>query len=283
MVDIVIDPQANGWRDDGTESGIVRAAIVGGNLVQVPFKEKNCSITNTGTASAFITSDNVNKDGSSSGISVILAADADLGSGARIVFWIVGPVFGLRYNEVSGSAACDMSVNIDGINYDVPASQTRDPISNSFYSQIPAEMQYVLVSDNLGDGQHFVEIFLPSKTTATKIFLHGFVLSSSSGVKPIEPGARMSSAQMALTTSFANCQGTDSSLAAIRKIFFQNTTAGALIVYVKRSTYAADAWSKSVAANSTEELDFGMPLYDMPLLQAKASGAGVNATFIGVQ
>lgn len=285
MTTVVIDPQATGWRNDGSEDGIQRVEVASGNLVPIPFRQNNCNISVAGTVMGVLNASNLtNFDGTATGIYCTVPAAAGLGGGMRIVFFFNGPVLALRYSEISGYAIPDMSLNVDGVNYAIPASQSRDPIANTLFTYTPAEIQESLISRDLGDGPHFAELFVnQNKTVAGRVYLHGFMASEAHGYVRATPGVKFGPNQIAVALTYAGIQSGNSSLTAVRKLLFQNTTAAAITVNIRPVSTGVAAWSRSVPANDTLELDFGGLAYDIATIQVSASALGVTCTLIGEQ
>lgn len=283
---VSIDPQAKGWQDDGTESGTNRINIAQGNLIPIPFRTNNCNISAAGTASAVINAVNLtNFDNTSTGMFCTIPANAALGGGLRISFWFNGPILSLRYTEVTGFALPKMAVNIDGVSYSVPASQSRDAISNDVFTNAPAELQQSIIAKNLGEGAHFAEILLQQDTTInTRVYLHGFSVAESSGYVRAPSGIKCGAAQIAVTGTYGNILSGNSALASVRKLFFYNTTGSAITVSVRSSSTAANPfYVKSVPANDTIELDFGGLAYDITTIQVVGSTTGVICSLMGAQ
>ena len=280
-----LDEQASGWRDDGSESGIQRVEVAAGNLVPVPFRLNNCNIAQSGTVTVSNNAVNTaNFDGTATGLIIIAPAAAALGGGARIAFFFNGPVLALRYHEILGYTLPDMSMNIDGVNYPIPTSQSRDPITNALPSAPPAEMQMAMISRDLGDGPHFAEIFInQSKTDSCRMYLHGYLVDEAAGYARPLPGVKCGPAQIAVSTSYGGILSGNSVLAAVRKLLFANTTASPITVSVRPTSTASAMWSRPVPANDTLELDFGGLAYDLGTIQVSASATGVTCTLIGVQ
>lgn len=283
-METVIDPQATGWRDDASQSGIVRTEIVGGNLIPIAFRPNNYNVTTTGTTAVTYNAANiVNFDGTMSGLFCTVPAASGLGSGARLVFFVNGNTLALRYTEQGGFPLADMSINVDGVNYDIPIPQTRDRTANTVFTNAPAEMQSSIISRSLGEGSHFVEIFLNQHPTIDKrVYLHGFMACESAGYQRALSGIRANTIQITSSTSYQNISAV--SMAAVRKIFCNNPTVGAITISVRSSSLAANPlWVKSVAAGDTAELDFGGLCFDISTMQILGSAAGVICTIIGAQ
>lgn len=284
---ITIDPQAAGWVDDGTESGTNRINLAQGNLIPVPFRANNCNISAAGSGVlAVINATNLtNFDGTATGMFCTIPANAALGGGIRVAFWFNGPILSLRYTEVSGYALPKMAVNIDGVSYSVPSSQSRDAISNTVFTNAPAEVQQSIIAKNLGEGAHFAEIFLQQNVSiSTRVYLHGYSAAESSGYVRAPNGIKCGPAQISVTTSYGNILSGNSALASVRKLFLYNPTGAAIIASVRSSSTAANPfYVKSVPAGDTIELDFGGLAYDISTIQVLGSANGLICSLMGAQ
>jgi len=115
------------------------------------------------------------------------------------------------------------------------------------------------------------------------VLLFGLLLERRAGYQE-QPRVGQLLTPVTLTTSQVAVPGTPTTatgLRTIRKIVYANTTAGAITVTVQSN--AVTIWSRSIAANSTEELDFGIPVgYTSLITHAASAGSSVNATVVGV-
>jgi len=280
MVAISIDPQARGFRDDGTESGLTRFQIVRGGWKPMSWRRGGYVTAVGGTAT-------VGGIGSLSGfalwtgtsLQMTVPANAALGNGTTLGFWVHGNRFALRYVTASGVVP---GCTIDGITYDVPLSEATavNPITLSGigYDESPL----VEVADDLGDGFHFVELSFPCAATGStrSWVLHGYAVDNIEGYEEKSLEGRVGSAQVALTGTYQAMLGaaTSTNIRTVRKLFFYNSTAGAIVATLRHITYGI-IWSKSVPAGEAAEWDPGICMADGVELQA--IGNGLTCTVIG--
>lgn len=277
---ITIDPQASGFRDDGTESGVTRFEVVRGGWKPMSWRRGGYTSAAAGTAT-------VGSLGSLSGsalwtgtsIQMTVPANAALGNGTTMGFWIHGNKFALRYVTASGvSPGC----TIDGITYDVPLSEATplNPITLSGigYDEGPL----VKVADDLGNGFHFVELSFPCAATGStrSWVLHGYGVDDIEGYEERSREGRTGANQVALTGTYQAMLGalTSTNIRTVRKLFFYNSTGGAITATLRHITYGT-IWTKSVPAGETVEWDPGICMADGVELQA--IGNGLTCTVIG--
>ena len=280
MVTISVDPQAHGFRDDGTESGLIRSEPNSGRWYLMSWRRGGYTSAAGGTAT-------VGAPGSLSGsalwtgtsLQMTVPANAALGNGTTMGFWIHSKKFALRYVTASGVPP---GCTIDGVTYDVPLSEATavNPITLSGigYDESPL----VHVADDLGEGFHFVELSFPCAATGStrSWVLHGYAVDSIDGYEPRAPEGRVGSTQITLTGSYQAMLGTASStnVRTVRKLFFYNSTAGAITATLKHSVYGV-FWTKAVPAGETAEWDPGIAMADGVELQA--IGNGLTCTIVG--
>ena len=281
----VADQQARGWRDDGTESGLIRVAGVRGNLVALPFLSTTYVGTAAGSASVKIFTQPApgeNRDGVGTYLQAQVLSSASLANYVFVRFWITGNVFGLRYSAPPGPIGC----MIDGIAYSLPVTTNIDPVSGAspggaIYSGVEG---YVL-ADDLGPGRHLVELsfpaFLSGSTRTYKI--HGYLVDAAAGYTPSKSlVVGFNSGKTAIT---ATTGGTAQKISVtggylgFRKLFIYNTTGSPITIYCVYATATSDViWSRSVPANDTIEFDPAGTITDSDYVLFYASGSGLNVT-----
>lgn len=278
---------AAAWRDDGSESGIVRTEQKRGDLVQMPFVIGSVTLSATGTATATLTNQPLpylNLDGSGTYIRLTVSASATLANSATAKFWITGNVFGLRYLR---SAATPIGCMIDGVAYTITAANNADPVTNASVSNLYGAVDYDLIADDLGPGRHFVELVFPAFLSGSqRVYnIFGYVADGNAGYqKPSGQVVTLYQATLALT---ATTGGTAQNLTlpngirGWRKALFCNTTAGAITVYCVYSTATSVVmWSKPVPAYDTVEFNPEGIIVDSSNIKFYVSGAGINMTNI---
>ena len=283
---ISLDPQATGWRDDGSESGVVRAEVVRGiDLVRVPLRDGQFTL-NGSSSSATRGSWQENSDGTASGIIISVAAAAT--APTTVSFPFSGRVLGLRFNPGYnspniGPGITDFSVMIDGVAY--PASSHIMRPDADAPSNIASGEVGVLIADNLDFGPHYATIvFPPHPTINARWALFGFLLEKAAGYEPT-PKMSLLGSPTVLTTATTSlhllASGTSAkNPRAIRGAFFINSTATAVTVTLAAS--GADFFTVSVPANGSAQWTLPSPLGLNPntmTIRASAASA-VTATMI---
>lgn len=287
---VSIDPQATGWRDDGTDGGIVRTELARAGYVQMPFRNAFQSTSAAGSASIGLNGGNTNNtDGSGTRIAVSVAASATLENYAYLGFWIQGNVFGLRHASLPGPIDC----MIDGVAYTVEEDTTLNSPRTGFTSGSLPAADYQILARDLGEGLHWVELTFPAFLSgATRSYLlFGYIVDGRAGYVRPSGYVHIHQEPVAITaTTGATGQflavspaATTTSYWGMRSVLLCNTTAGAITVSAVYSTRTSTPiWTKSVPANDTVIFDLGGIIADVNNLYFYASGAGINATPIGV-
>lgn len=242
-------------------------------LVSLPFRADLIGTATVNGASG------QNNDGTKSGIFSSRSASASWANSLTIEpIMFNGPVFGLRFPR---SNPFPVGVVIDGVPYDVPYGQTRNPVTFATASSGLADE--VIIADDLGDGPHYAQLHFPCSTAATRTMqLHGIVVDSRTNPAPPPRGESLTASPVALTTSFQSVSVASLASYGISGIHFVNTTGSAVTVNVRYTSGTGTFWSRSVPANDT--LDYappgGRPLYHP--IEISASATGVNAYIAGI-
>ena len=280
------DQQARAWRDDGTESGIIRTEQKRGALVQMPFIYGTYTAVTGGAATATLTgplASDINQDGSGTYLRVTVQASASLANYVYVKFWIFGNVFGLRMQR---SASTPVGCMIDGVAYTVPTVGNVEPSSGST-SSVYGNVDGVLIADDLGPGRHFVELAFPAFLSGSNrvYVVGGYLVDSAAGYQRLSGQVvSTSNGTLALTATTGATAQYPSQPAGIRgwrKALFYNTAGSPITVYMVYSLATSTIiWSKSVPANDSIELDPQGIIVDVTNTRFYVSGSGVNATFI---
>lgn len=280
---IAIDPQINGARDDGSESGIVRTETLRDGWSLLGFRRGLYTSANIGSGTVASLSGLITNSVTNTGtaIQVSLPASAAYGNGATIGFWIHGNMLGLAYYALNTTVP--PGCTIDGINYAVPVSKsgTANPLTLSGVAS--DELPLVEVANDLGDGPHWVELsFACAASGSTRYYvMQGYAVDRRSGYVQSPAGARTGATIFTLTASYSTLltgASTNANIRSIRQVIFYNSTGGAITATMKHFTYGV-FWSKSVAAGDTVIFDPGTWMYDGTELQA--AGNGLTCTVIG--
>jgi len=279
-----IDPQANGWRDDGSESGLIRTEHVRGNLVPIPFDalQYYAELSGGATATSAPTGVYSNPDGSGTGVNVSIPSGAD--AGVRLWMPFYGRGFGVRWRRDSGLTATNLSVVVDGEAVGVDTGNLPHLVAEAITTQITdAEARAITHPLLPNDGPHVAEIHVIRDPSATAtITLYGFLLDERAGYRPLPRVAQMLTTTVltAAAVEIPVGRGTALAMRAIRKVIYTNITAGPVTVTVKNG--ANTVWARSIPANETIEFDPGTAIAASSAFTHQASAAtSVNATVIG--
>lgn len=283
---ISLDPQAIGWEDDGSDSGVVRTRLLRGDLVEVPFRSLQFYAELAGGATATYQSTGVysNPDGSGTGINVSVPPGVATGAGVRLWLPFSGRAFGVRWRRDRASMAA-FSVAVDGQAVPVASGLIPRLVAEGLTTQITDAQARAVTHDALpDDGPHLAELAFVSDPGATStVTVYGVLLDSRVGYRQLPRVGQVVSTTV-LTASAVEIpanRGNVLTFRSLRKVIYANTTAGAITVTVKNG--ANTIWAKSIAANDTAELDFGgAGLAPSAAYTHQASAAAsVNATVIG--
>jgi len=278
---------AEAWRDDGSESGIVRTEQKRGALVQMPFITGLVTLSVTGTATAILQGQPLpylNTDNSGTYLKITIDPSASLANSCTAKFWITGNVFGLRYAR---SSVLPIGCMIDGVAYPVNVTNNVDPVNNGSVGNLYSAVDFDLIADDLGQGRHFVELVFPAFLSGSQRVYNitGYVVDGQAGYqKPTGQVVTLYQASLAITaTTAGTAQYTTmpNGMRGWRKALFCNTTSSAITINCIYSLASSVLmWSKSVPANDTIEFDPQGIVVDSTNVRFYASGAGVNLTTI---
>lgn len=254
---IGLDPQANGWVDDGTESGVIRTRSVRSDLVRVPFRDGH--ITYNGS-SAIVTREawQENADGSASGFLVSVAAAATAPAIIEHLFY--GRVYGIRllqnYNSPNiGPGITDFGINIDGKSYPVSGAYTRQDTNTS--STFPNGEAVLVIADDLPNGPHKATLIFPAHPTINAQWgLLGFAAERAAGYEPLErvalfgTSAVLGTSDTALSALYRSSSVSKTGRGVYGAVFY-NSTASPVIVTIKNN--ATDIYALTVPANGSAD------------------------------
>lgn len=275
---IGLDPQANGWRDDGTESGVIRTDAVHGNLVMVPFQAARYASQAIGATASYQRGITYNPDGSGTAINVSVPTGSN---GVRIFQLFEGSTFGLRYRANLLTQRVDaITVSVDG----VPVTFNPEAALADLNLESSQDMYFghTVTHRDLPEGTHLAEIVLTSGPATRSIVLLGYLADQAAGYSPPTRFHQMVIGG-AVGTSFSYVKYGDApeDLAAISRIAYSNSTESPITVtlsYIGSTDFA----TVTVPANGTAAYDFGFPTANARLVQHRASASGVTHVTLGV-
>ena len=287
VLDSSLDPQAVGWRDDGSEGGVVRVDPIGNDLVAMPFLPTNTVIAVTGAGASFSWSTIGRLQNSTTLCYQFFCnnpAIAALGGGGVMNFWFHGNRLGLIYHA---NTLTPMGCRIDGVAYEVPLPGQVDldtQVASTVWDILPA----VMVATDLGDGPHYVQLDLPADPlglSATTFTLYGYLVEAAAGYVRREPMARAVPVHMTVTTTpqtIGNALGTTAVVGADNFILVNTTGAPIIVSLLPPGTNAVDI-PISVAANgyTTFNPSPSKSLSDWTVWTISAASSGLKLMIVG--
>lgn len=298
MNDPLLVTQIDGVIDDGSEAGVIRAAIARGDLIQHPFIQGQYYLTAAvgGSGATFAGSghfDNTDGLGGLVRLAATQGLPTNVNSGARLYVAFTGRVFGIRFRRDTNTPD-DFSVSVDGVAVGVRGKQE---LLNAEGEGLVDGDGVVITHENLSEGAHSAWITVHGRASASwGLEMFGYLVEPRSGYKNFarqggfhKPAATPTGAAAAVSvvsngTGFA---ADPRRLSAIRGILYYNTTVGSITVTV--SCDGATIWSAAVGAGASATCDLLMPVGSITwvdtvgesALKHVASGAGLNYTVIG--
>lgn len=258
---VAIDPQISGVVDDGTDEGSVRAALVRGELVMVPFTEGQYSVQEiSGTSAATYDAASYvdNPDGSSSAIFVVLPQTTDeIRSGLKVTWVVWGTVVGVRWLR---SSAPNFSCIIDGESYGIPNALTY-PESGGALTGLSDAHNLCVVARDLPDGPHVVSlVFVGSPVAQYTYAIYGYLAERRAGYRTTDRLGTIPSAASALLSAAQNRIWPTGMGGAkgMRKVLYFNEDNAEHTVTIKLSGNTIR--TITLAAGASAELDFGLIL-----------------------
>lgn len=256
---VTIDPQIMGVVDDGTDEGAVRASLVRGDLVMVPFAESGFSVSDVGGASAASwqgASYPANPDGSGTGILVVVPQWTSGTPTCIKVSWVVyGTVVGLRWLRSTGPA---FGCVIDGVAYEVPNALTYPETGDALTGTDADPHNLQIIARDLPDGPHVVSlVFVGSSVQQYTYTLFGYVAEGRAGYRaPDRVNALLLNGSGVLGTSQNRILPAGIiATRGIRKVLYHNTDSEERTITIQFS----DAPIKVIklAAGASGEFDLG--------------------------
>lgn len=257
---IGLDPQANGWRDDGTESGVIRTESVrGGDLVKVPLRDGQFTF-NGSSQSIQRAAWQENSDGTASGFLVSVAINA--AAPVVVEHMFSGRVYGVRtipgYNSPNiGPGITDFSVYIDGRTYKVEPyrQRTEGPGADSL---LTGDATFI-VADDLPPGLHRATlVFPPHPTINARWALLGYACEKAAGYETFPERLSILGSPTVLGTTATEARSLFSNGGAAK---YPRGIRGALLINSTESPVtvtmvlgATDIYNVSVPANGSATL-----------------------------
>lgn len=271
-----IDPQVIGWRDDGSESGLLRTGPVHGNLVAVPIRASEYvrTLSGGGTA-AFQTGQYQNPDGTGNALRMQVSASGD---GVRIWFPFRGSTFGIRY--LSPSTALPLTVSVDGEAVAVDLQETEmaaEPVT----VDLPTGTR-ITHRDLDPSVLHYAELTLVYTDATLTVTLYGFLLDQGAGYVPA-PRRLYARTYVNVTTTGSNLNAVSGAhiFGGINQIIYVNTTGAEIVVTITDALGGNTVALITVPANGMETFTLPGCVEAARLWYHQAAATGVRATIIG--
>jgi hypothetical protein len=251
----MFDEQANGWHDDGSESGVIRTALARGNLVLRPLCSADIS---TVTAGNGVCNPIVDDGSVGSGNQYLFVQASDATSSVHITFQFNGRALGFCFSSTTALGSKNVSAVIDGVAYPFPPvpRMVLDPATS-----IPGGRHYYPIVDNLSDGVHQCTFVLIGDAISQAILLYGIYIEERVGYRPAPPSSVLANSalvavntRLTLNTLFSY----NSRFNYISAIHLANVTASDCLVTLDKNNMTF--WREIVAANKTREINFPLPV-----------------------
>lgn len=297
MNDPLLVTQIDAVIDDGSEAGVIRAAIARGDLIQHPFIQGQAYLTAaTGGSGATFASgghfDNTDGLGGLVRMAATQGLPTNLNSGVRLYVAFTGRVFGIRFRRDTNTPDV-FSVSVDGVAVGVRGKQE---LMNAEGEGLTDGDGIVITHENLSEGAHSAWITLHGRASGSwGLELFGYLVEPRSGYKNFarqggffKPLATPTSATaIGLVSNPVGFIADPRRLSGLRGIIYYNTTGGALTVTL--TCDGATLWAATIAAGASATFDLLMPVGPVSWVDAvgesalkhAASGAGLNYTMIG--
>lgn len=273
---INFDLQANGWLDDGTESGVIRTHRK--SVVIIPF---DSSFIQASTGASINFYNGLSGTAYSNGSVVSVQVTQGTGNYAQIKIPFRGTMFGIARRSYD---VINYTVMIDGVAYPAGTGNSNAIQPNEWLSQSAfQDNKYVeMITNNLLDTTHEAEIIVQGIASGTLNFnLFGIAVSKDSGYRePVPSIWRIMN--VTLPTTLATIASLSSTpISSVGKYCFYNSTASAVTVTVSYGG-TAPVFVQSVPAGQTIEWNFNpLQAIDTTLYQVSASATGIQMTLFG--
>jgi hypothetical protein len=302
---VVIDPQARGFYDDGSESGAVRSRLVKGDLVSVPFRNGMYVVSSAGSASQGFELADTTVEGMGwphDGLLVTVPAPTAAGgvlagNGIKIAWPVYGTVVGIRFwkGYPTLTTARDFVLAVDGVGYRVSVSDL-SPYDGSTLSNLFNEACLEVVATDLADTKHYCELIFPSDVVGgqqNQWVIWGYLAERRAGYREYPPIMNLSAGSGGIPASVATASAqtipmTNTSgrlMRAVRQVIFTNTGVGSSWVRISYNTnvFWEAVLSAAGSAGSSAAFDpGGLMAQDVSHLNAQAQNAGVKMVVVGL-
>jgi hypothetical protein len=257
MMTNAFDTQANGWRDDGSESGVLRTELTRGNLVLRPLPAADFSIVTAGNGICNPVADG---GGSRCGNQYVYISVPDAGSFVSLTFPFNGRALGICYSTTATPGTKNATAIIDGVANPLPPAPRK--VLNPADCNPGAGYHYYPVAENLLDGAHQCTFAVTGDAAgdAQVVYLYGIFVEERAGYRPVPPSAVLANSTLVTTAARQTLNALFSYNNAcnyISAIHLANVSAADCLVSLDKNT--ATFWREIVPANKTREINFPLP------------------------
>ena len=283
---VVIDPQAYGFLDDGTESGAIRTKSVRSDLVAVPFRRFQYTLENSGCTVVYHNNYSQNSDGSCTGIYI----QAPYGlNGCRIWQPFYGRTFGVRF-EPTASTFADFTVQVDGVAVHVNGNLL--PMQAAAENELPPGYNaYAITHDDLSEGLHVaaISVLAPQAASGSNyVNLLGYLVERRAGYRePVRVAIPIASAYVGTGQgNVYSAPGDGTDFQYLTQVFYYNTNGSAQVVTLENNgtiMYKVYLEASGTTGDSAT-VTFAMPTYATGgslLTHACGTGSAVYYTVFG--
>jgi hypothetical protein len=253
----IFDEQADGWRDDGSESGVVRTELARGNLVLRPLLPGEFTSYAAGSAYCQPMADD---GGVRCGNKFVQVSAPDQSSSVRIHFLFSGKNLGFCMSTAGVLGSKNASCLIDGVAYPFPPvpRAVTDPGSS-----IGGGYHYYPIAEDLPDGVHQAVFALSGDPSGASqvIILYGIFVEERAGYRPVSPTAVLCNSALSavatrqlLSTLFGGSRPSH----VFAAIHLSNVTGSDCLVTLDKA--GATFWREIVPGNKTREINFPLPV-----------------------
>jgi hypothetical protein len=251
------DTQANGWRDDGTESGALRTELTRGNLVLIPLDTHSgfIEMSASGSGNIIAVTDGLSNRTGNQWLYLQLP---DANSAVSISFRFNGRALGFCLATNYSPGTSGMTAQIDGVMHPFPPAPVLigDPTNHG-----PGYgYHYYPIVDNLPDGVHQCRFTMVGADVNQIVKLFGIFVEERVGYRPAPTSAILANSAIVATASrqtFSALFSGNVDFTYLSAIHLANVTASDCLVTLDKNNVTF--WREVISANKTREINFPLP------------------------
>lgn len=257
-----LDPQAIGWKDDGTDGGVIRTEVARGGLVFQSFNllDQARVIVSGGTTACTLNLGTPSISfGAFSHSCLFCKVHPTVGSLLTVRFYFRGKRLWLALGTLDSVSHAQTTVFVDGQAYQLPLCPV-DPLTNAKIIHNERCLAYK-VSDDFDDGIHSCSVTFHGTTAATLTnYMYGYYVDAATGARPPEPtvfavGPAVVTA-VATRATINSLTGSNANfIAAVDSVCIANTSAGTVVVALDINNVVY--WQDTLLAKKSVLVPFG--------------------------